>query len=188
MVLRQELTEKGATTKSTSYLYYGSENSSKITEYFPGKKIKFDHHFNYDAYGRIISSRIKYADDPENKNWIIKDKVFSGDVLAIESRYSMHDKTKIEYTIYHYVNGEVMFISQIDTKGILRTSPCLNQADGTLLAQGYPDARRLYWYKYEPVYKFQTSGKNAYGLTMGLRSAQYSISRMYSPAELPGKD
>ena len=67
------------------------------------------------------------ADDPENKNWIIKDKVFSGDVLAIESRYSMHDK-------------------------------------------------------------FQTSGKNAYGLTMGLRSAQYSISRMYSPAELPGKD
>lgn len=100
----------------------------------------------------------------------------------------MHDKTKIEYTIYHYVNGEVMFISQIDTKGILRTSPCLNQADGTLLAQGYPDARRLYWYKYEPVYKFQTSGKNAYGLTMGLRSAQYSISRMYSPAELPGKD
>lgn len=188
VMLRQELTAKGATTKSTSYLYSGSENCSRITEYFPGKKIKFDHYFNYDAYGRIISSRIKYADDPEDKNWIIKDKVFSGDVLAIESRYSMHDKTKIEYTIYHYVNGEVMFISQIDAKGDLQTCPCLNQADGTLLAQGYPDARRLYWYKYEPVYKFQTSGKNAYGLTMGLRSAQYSISRMYSPAELPGKD
>ena len=188
LIQRLESAADGSTIKKTSYQFSGNENHSKIAEQFTRKNIKYDHYYYYDTYGRIISPRIKYADDPEGKSWIIKDRVFSGDALAIESRYVMHDKTNIEYTIYHYINGEVMFISLVDNQNNVRTCPCLNQMDGTLLAQGYPDARRLYWYQYEPVYKFRTSGKNAYGLSMGLRSAQYSISRLYSPEELPGNE
>lgn len=185
VIERLEYAADGAMTKSVSYRFTGDNNFSSITEKFIGRNIKYEHYHYYDSYNRHISTVIRYAEDPQDKHRIVKSKIYAGDVPLIEDRYVLKDKNNIEHTVYHYVNGEVMFISLVDSKKNIKTFPCLNQADGTLLAQGYPVARRVYWYKYEPTYKFRTTGKNAYGLAMGLSTVQFSIPRMYPIDALP---
>jgi len=132
----------------------------------------------YDAGGRLIYLRAA-ADGVEQDTA----RYYLDGVLLFEWQRPNASPQDGTLTIFHRVEGNMLYMTHVDKDGDKWVQPCLSQPDGTLLAVGTidkysrrisPSSETLNVYRY---YDFHFQGQTAYGLTFDLKNrASYIFS------------
>lgn len=111
------------------------------------------------------------------------------DQLMAEQHYLLgNEDNTTQYTVFHRINGEVMFISTVDNKQKLKTLPCFNQRNGSQLMIGEPghgfvDDPRMRGKKMARCYyNLYITGQNAYGMNYSPAQSRYVIMKIYNTA------
>ncbi|WP_315385482.1 hypothetical protein [Microvirgula aerodenitrificans] len=171
------------TLNTIAYDFAGEDNISDLTVTTgPSSRL---HHYDYDAEGRNV---MKYQ-VVNGTEYLIDFSLHISDQLMAEQHYLLgNEDNTTQYTVFHRINGEVMFISTVDNKQKLKTLPCFNQRNGSQLMIGEPghgfvDDPRMRGKKMARCYyNLYITGQNAYGMNYSPAQSRYVIMKIYNTA------
>lgn len=172
--------------KITEYIFSGEDNISTKKTTQNGVCNQTDYY--YDANNRIV----KIANTHSGQKLLLS-RFYLEDDPIIEVIYPDLTPTQKIYTLFHRINGEVFFISTIDTlnkiqgQPAITTQPCFNQPDGSQIARGSyrekaPEFAPFAKPVLRPYYLLSINGQNAYGYTFSIRDVRCAIHTIYKYA------
>lgn len=186
-VIRESATIKSENDKITEYVFSGEDNISTKKTTQDGVSNQTDYY--YDANNRIV----KIANTQLGKK-ILSSRFYLEDEPIIEVIYPDLSPAQKIYTLFHRINGEILFISTIDTlnkiqdQPAITTHPCFNQPDGSQIASGSyqaksPDFSPIAKPALNSYYLLSINGQNAYGYTFSIKNVRCAIHTIYKYAD-----
>ena len=169
------------TTNGISEKYYYYEDSKNIS-YMSDKYNNVDTSvfYYYDATGRKIWTTVS-----SETGTLHSAHIYVNGHLQID-QHQINRTAPPFFMLYHLVDGETMFITEVNTQGEANVRPCLNGPHGTPVVEGHQyvtyaitTTETRFFYRY---YNFHIRGQNAYGLTFDLGASEYDANRS---ADLP---
>lgn len=176
---------------TTSQIYQTANGTSeKHYHYEDSKNISY----MADKYNDVDTSAFYYYDATGRKIWTtVSSKtgtLYSANIYVDgHLQIDQHQTNRTDppfFILYHLVDGETMFITEVNAQGEANVHPCLNGPHGTPVVEGHQyvtygiaTTETRVFYRY---YNFHIRGQNAYGLTFDLGASEYDANRS---ADLP---
>lgn len=171
-IVRNIYTKGSAVTEKT-FSFKEANNVTQITCDGPGENLLSSYFYN--ASGKKI-----WVSGLEGGVSMDTATLYAGNCLRIEQQKEKQDeKSAQSYRIFHYVNDETAFTTEVHSDGLLEVRPCLNGPYRTPVVEGHIKAvlhDQVYNYRIDSEYSyydFRIRGQNPYGMTFDLGSSFY---------------
>ena len=171
-IVRNIYTKGSAVTEKT-FSFKEANNVTQITCNGPGENLLYSYFYN--ASGKKI-----WVSGLEGGVSMDTATLYAGNCLRIEQQKEKQDeKSAQSYRIFHYVNDETAFTTEVHSDGLLEVRPCLNGPYRTPVVEGHIKAvlhDQVYNYRIDSEYSyydFRIRGQNPYGMTFDLGSSFY---------------
>lgn len=171
-IVRNIYTKGSAVTEKT-FSFKEANNVTQITCNGPGENLLYSYFYNASGK-KIWVSGLKGGVSMDTAT------LYAGNCLRIEQQKEKQDgKSAQSYRIFHYVNDETAFTTEVHSNGLLEVRPCLNGPYRTPVVEGHIKAvlhDQVYNYRIDTEYSyydFRIRGQNPYGMTFDLGSSFY---------------